>query len=247
MKEDDDPQCVIHYPELTSNKPSRIILLSDRSYSKLIECKNVRTELGAEFCHDQCETIPFPNYDPKRDGYHRSCYMNFVKIKMENMKTSSVDNCTENQSKTKDENCSDESKTQQENDSHQSSTELQDHTQSIADQINTDHSHTNHELGPENQCQVIHEDYFVDSKTKDKNLTNQSIHEHGNYTNESKNEHHFGIHSTPPHETVYENSSDQTENLEHKDCSAPSNTMKHRNYEDHKKTKFKDHNGFQKE
>ncbi|KAK8406860.1 hypothetical protein O3P69_007428 [Scylla paramamosain] len=92
VKSDDDPQCVVHYHGLVDDKTSRIILLSDRSYSKLIEYKNIREELGDEAYHDQCETIPLPGYDAKKHGYHRPCYMKFIKIKVQKEKNKQENN-----------------------------------------------------------------------------------------------------------------------------------------------------------
>lgn len=128
VKSEDDPQCVVHYPELMPSKPSRIILLSDRSYAKLIECKNIRMDLGAQACHDQCETIPVPNYDTKRDGYHRPCYMRFVKITAEDIKASAVETCAESQAKTQDERRLETNETQNESCSDRNETEVSNRT-----------------------------------------------------------------------------------------------------------------------
>ncbi|XP_045128767.1 uncharacterized protein LOC123514740 [Portunus trituberculatus] len=116
VKSDDDPQCVVHYHGLVDEKTSRIILLSDRSYSKLIEYKNIREELEDEAYHDQCESIPFPSYDAKKHGYHRPCYMKFIKIKVQKEKNKQENN-SESERVVQDENNSEkESKIKIEND-----------------------------------------------------------------------------------------------------------------------------------
>lgn len=249
-KSDDDPQCVVHYPELMSGKPSRIILLSDRSYGKLIESRNIRMELGDKACQDQCETIPVPNYDSKRDGYHRPCYMKFIKIKIEDIK-SPGESCTDDQNKTQAENCSGESKIQLENCSDQCRTEYKNNiNQGKAEQENhSAHSHDDKEISPENQSKVWNEDYSGDSKIIQKSFTEQSINENGDCSNGSMNENEnqcencSGIQC----ETVDEDFSDHNRKLEHRNCYDPSNRMKHKDSENHCITKHKDHNGFQNE
>lgn len=80
VKSPDDPRCVVHYLGLQMEKDSPIILLCEKSYNKLIDCKKIRIQSRGEDYHvQQCETIPIPSYDPERDGYHRPCYMKFIK------------------------------------------------------------------------------------------------------------------------------------------------------------------------
>lgn len=265
VQSDDGPQCVIHYPELMNDKPSRIILLSDRSYKKLLECKNIRTELGVEACHDQCETIPVPNYDPKKDGYHRSCYMKFVKINVEDMKRSTIENCPENKMKTQDENGLDKKRLQHEDYFDQNSSEHRNQT----DQNNAEREihplHSNND----NENHSIKHDYSGDSKVKCENFVYQMMNEHEKYSNGGKNENgeHCDNYSKIQCETVHDTYSDQAsknenENLcdtypeaqcetahetyydqtrqqEHEYYSDSSRRMKHKNSENHRKTKYK--------
>lgn len=241
---DDDSQCVVHYPELMPNKPSRIILLSDRSYGKLIECKRIRMEFGDTTCQEQCEAIPVPHYDPKRDGYHRQCYMKFVKSKIENMKTT-AEKCTENQRKTQGENCSEESKTQNKNCHEQCKTDID---KRIAEnENNSDHNYNDHEISTEKQRKTENEDYSGDSKTMGTNFTDQSTTENDNCSNGSMNEN--GNHSENCYnvqcEAVNEHCADgHSRKFENKNCHEQSNIIRHKHSENHKKTKYKDHNGF---
>lgn len=79
---EDDPRCVIHYLNLQNILKSPIILLNDKSYNSLLECKELRTQLGGDNHHvEQCESIPVPDYDPQRHGFHRPCYVKFVKAR----------------------------------------------------------------------------------------------------------------------------------------------------------------------
>lgn len=240
---DDEPQCVVHYPELMSNKPSRIILLSDRSYGKLIECKNVRMSIGGEACHDQCETIPAPSYDPQRDGYHRQCYMKFVKIKT-NTKVSTVENYSENQNKSQEENLSDEIQNPNESYSDRIKTALGNLTdQSKAEQ----EIHSNHGIKSENQSETKHEYYSSESKNKHENSTDDCKNEQVKYSNgnQYENEQPCENESQVQCGVVHKNYEDQTKEKEHKDCTGPSKRMKRRNSENHRKNTYKDHNGFQ--
>lgn len=231
IKSEDDPQCVVHFPELMSDKPSRIILLSDRSYSKLIECKNIRMELGVEACLDQCETIPVPSYDPKKDGYHRPCYMKFVKVKTRT-KTNTVENSIENQNNTQEEIIPDKSKSQDASYSDQNEAELSmqtDQNKAVQEIIHSDHSHTHHEISLKNHSKTKDEYSSGDRKTKNENFIEERINEYGNYSNEGQYEND----SEAQCETVHVNYFDPTKDAEHKDHTSrdSNNIMKNENSE----------------
>ena len=73
-------RCVIHYQTLKTSENNQITLINDQSYRKLIECKEIRLKMDDGNIHlEQCQSIPVPTYNPKRDGYHRPCYKKFTK------------------------------------------------------------------------------------------------------------------------------------------------------------------------
>lgn len=73
--------CVVHYPCLHLPRHTKVILLSQKSYNKLLKSKEIRCELEGEENHSmQCQGIPKPTYNRQRDGFHRPCFLKFVRV-----------------------------------------------------------------------------------------------------------------------------------------------------------------------